>query len=78
MAAGITLAQAEAKLALWMAAEDALATSQSYEIEVEGNRRQLTRANLKEVSAMVDKWNSRVIALSGRSAGRSRTRNLVN
>ncbi len=76
--AGITLAQAEAKLALWMAAEDALATSQSYEIDVEGNRRQLTRADLKTVSAMIDKWNARVIALSGRSSGRSRTRNLVN
>jgi len=77
--AGITLAQAEAKLALWMAAEDAIASNQSYEIEEPGGgRRKLTRADLATVSAMIDKWNARVIALSGRSSGRSRTRNLVN
>lgn len=76
--AGITLVQAEAKLALWMAAEEALATSQSYEIEVEGNRRQLTRANLGEIGKRVTYWNNIVVRLTGAAAGTSRSRVIVN
>lgn len=74
---GITLAQAEAKLTLWMAAEEALATSQSYEIDVDGSRRQLTRANLKEVAERINFWNSKVRELTRSASGRSRTRYLV-
>ena len=76
--AGITLAQAEAKLTLWLAAEEALATSQSYEIDVDGNRRQLTRANLGEVGRRVAYWNKMVTQLTSRAQGKSRTRFLVN
>lgn len=76
--AGITLAIAEAKLSLWLAAEEALAVSQSYEIEVEGNRRQLTRSNLSEVSKRIDYWNTWVTRLGGAASGRSRTRTIVN
>ena len=76
--AGITLAQAEAKLAVWLAAEEALATSQSYEIEVEGNRRQLTRADLAEVGKRVTYWNNMVQRLSGIAGGTSRARTIVN
>lgn len=76
--AGITLAQAEAKLALWMQAEEALAVSQSYSIEVDGSRRELTRADLAEVGRRITYWNNIVISLSARASGRSRTRNLVN
>lgn len=76
--AGITLAQAEAKLAVWMAAEESLATSQSYEIEVEGNRRQLTRADLGEVGRRITYWNNKVQALSAAASGVSRSRTIVN
>jgi len=76
--AGITLAQAEAKLAVWMAAEESLATSQSYEIEVEGNRRQLTRADLGEIGRRITYWNNKVIALSNAASGVSRSRTVVN
>lgn len=76
--AGITLLQAEAKLAVWMAAEETLATSQSYEIEVEGNRRQLTRADLKEVANRVAYWNKLVTQLTARATGASRSRYMVN
>ncbi len=76
--AGITLAQAEAKLAVWLAAEEALATSQSYEIEVEGNRRSLTRANLNEVAKRIDYWNGWVNRLTAQATGRSRSRTIVN
>ncbi len=76
--AGITLAIAEAKLTMWLAAEEALATSQSYEIEVEGNRRQLTRADLAQVAKRIDYWNTWVTRLSGQASGRSRSRTIVN
>lgn len=76
--AGITLAQAEAKLTVWLAAEEALATSQSYEIEVEGNRRQLTRADLAEVGKRVTYWNNMVQRLTGIAGGTSRARTIVN
>lgn len=76
--AGITLAQAEAKLAVWLAAEEALATSQSYEIEVEGNRRQLTRADLAQVAKRIDYWNGWVNRLTAQATGRGRSRTIVN
>lgn len=77
--AGITLAQAEAKLTLWMEAEDALASSQSYEIEsVSGPRRKLTRANLQEIGQRITYWQNKVASLQRSASGRTRTRNIVN
>ncbi len=76
--AGITLAQAEAKLALWMQAEEALAVSQSYSIEVDGSRRELVRADLKEIAQRIEYWNSKVVQFSRRASGRSNSRNVVN
>lgn len=65
----ITLAQAEAKLAVWMDAEETLATSQSYEI---GDRK-LTRADLAEVGKRIEYWNNKVKVLSAVASGRNRT-----
>lgn len=76
--AGITLAQAQAKLDMWLAAEEALATSQSYAIEVEGNRRELRRADLKEVGERIRYWNNKVVALTAAAGGGSRSRYIVN
>ena len=76
--AGIDLAKAQQMLDLWLGAETALATSQSYEITIEGNTRKLTRASLADVSKQVAIWNSRVISLSTRGSGRSRMRVIVN
>lgn len=78
MMAGITLAQAEAKLALWLAAEEALATSQEYLIEVDGSRRMLKRSDLAEVAKRIDYWDGKVKSLTAAAAGRPRTRYLVN
>lgn len=75
---GITLAQAQAKLDLWLAAEEALATSQSYVIEVEGNRRELRRADLREVGERIRYWNNKVVALTASASGGSRSRYIVN
>jgi hypothetical protein len=58
--AGITLDQAQAKLALWMAADDAVASGQAYEIQ----GRKLTRANAREISDQIEKWNQWVVRLS--------------
>ena len=56
----ITLAQAEAKVTLWMAAEDAVATGQSYSI----GTRSLTRADLKDIRETIDYWEGKVQRLT--------------
>lgn len=76
--AGITLADAEAKLALWMAAEEKVAAGQSYTIEVDGSRRELQRADLGMIGKRIEYWNGLVARLSRRAAGRSNTRYVVN
>jgi len=58
--AGITLAQAEAQLAIWLDALEAVATSQSYVI---GNR-ELTRVNASEIRRQIDFWDGKVTKLS--------------
>lgn len=68
--AGITLAQAEAKLAEWMAADTAVAGGQSYMI----GGRSLTRANAAEIRKNIDYWNGHVERLSRGSRGGARVR----
>ncbi len=58
--AGITLAQAETQLALWLAADTAVASGQSYTIA----GRSLTRADAALISGNIDKWDQRVKRLS--------------
>lgn len=58
--AGITLAEAEAQLALYLAAEQAVLAGQAYSIK----DRSLTRANLAEIRAGVAQWNGWVQKLS--------------
>lgn len=63
--AGITLAQAEAKLQMWLDAMDAVATGgQSYTINTGGGSRQMTRANLAEIQNQVEYWDRTVKRLS--------------
>ena len=65
--AGITLAQAQAQLDAYLAAETAVLSGQRYEIE----GRMLQRANLAEIQAGINAWDMRVKRLSARNAGRS-------
>jgi len=58
--AAITLAQAQAQLAVWLQASAALATAQSYEIEISGTRRKVTRANLGEINQQIGYWSRMV------------------
>lgn len=70
--AGITLAQAQAQLDLYLAAEAAVLAKQSYEIA----GRKMTFANLQEIQLGVETWNSRCTSLSA-STGRGRGRTIV-
>lgn len=71
---GITLQQAEAKLATWLAAEDAIANrGQSYSIA----GRSLSRADLGEIRESIDYWDKKVTALSAGTAGRRGPRYVV-
>lgn len=71
--AGITLAQAEAQLALYLAAEEKVLAGQSYEIA----GRRLTRADLAQIQTGITTWDARVKALSNRASGRRRTRTII-
>lgn len=75
--AGITLAQAEAQLALYLAAEAAVLANQSYEISTEKGTRRLTRANLAEIQAGIDTWQKRATDLESSARGGSRLRTIV-
>jgi hypothetical protein len=71
--AGITLAQAEAKLAEYLAAETAVLSKQSYSI----GGRALTLADLEAIQAGIKIWNDRATALGSVADGRGRLRTIV-
>lgn len=71
--AGITLAQAQAQLDAYLAAETAVLAKQSYEIA----GRRLTYADLQQIQLGISTWNARVIQLSNAAGGRSRARTIV-
>lgn len=61
--ASITLAQADAQLALWLEADAKVATGQSYGI----GGRTLTRADAAEITNKIVFWNEMVKSLGGES-----------
>ncbi len=71
--AGITLAQAQAQLDTYLAAETAVLGSQQYEIA----GRKMTRADLSAIQHGISLWNNRVTALTNKGLGRSRSRTIV-
>lgn len=76
--AGITLEQAQAHLDAWLAAELAVASSQSYTIDTGNGSRSLTRADAAEISKMVTIWDQRVKSLTPvAGGGRRRVRYIV-
>jgi hypothetical protein len=71
---GITLAQAEAQLAAYLAAETAILTgAQSYEVA----GRSFRKADLAAVQAGVKLWQERVAQLAARVQGRGRAVSVV-
>lgn len=78
MSGGITLAQAQAQLAIWLAADAAVAKSQRYEIDTGNGRRQLFRADAIEIRNNIKYWNEMVQSLSpAGDGGRRRIRYIV-
>lgn len=61
----ITLAQAEAQLALWLAADAAVASGQSYAM----GDKSLTLANAGEIRQNIDYWESKASKLSNSRTG---------
>jgi len=59
--AGLTLENAEAQLAIWLAADTALAGgAQSYRIETGvGTSRQVTRADAAQIQRNIDYWDQK-------------------
>lgn len=66
----ITLSEAREHLKIWLEAEAAIATSQSYTI----GTRSLTRASLKEVREQIKFWQNKVTELEGAAAKKGRNR----
>lgn len=64
--AGITLAQAEAQLALWLTASEKVAAKQSYSI----GGRSLTLADLSDIQQQIEYWDRQVKILSRAASGR--------
>lgn len=62
--AGITLEIAEARLTAYLAAEEAVMAGQRYVIDIGGNRREVTRADLAVIQAGIALWNGRCKSLS--------------
>ncbi|MFA6315665.1 MAG: DUF6148 family protein [Candidatus Paceibacterota bacterium] len=58
--AGITKSQAEAQLAVWIAASTAVATGQSYSIA----GRAITKVNAAEIREQIKFWDAQVKRLS--------------
>ena len=63
--AGITLSQAEAALAIWVAADLAVSSGQSYAI----GSRQLTRVDASEITEKLQFWDGKVKELSRGTTG---------
>jgi hypothetical protein len=63
--AGITLTQAEAKLTLWMAANDAVAGGQEYTI----GSRSLKRTDAAEIREQIQFWDAKVKELTRGTTG---------
>lgn len=63
--AGITLAQAEARLADLLTAHEAICSGQAYSL----NGRSLTRADLAAVEKSITMWERRVQRLQGGRSG---------
>ena len=71
--AGITLAQAQAKLDAYLAAEEKILLGQKVDIDGQS----LTRADLELVQRGVSLWDSRVKSLSSAATGRGRMRTIA-
>lgn len=71
--AGITLEQAQARLAEYLAAESAVLAAQDWTL----NGKRVTRADLGAIQSGIKLWDERAKTLSATAAGRGRARTLA-
>ncbi len=71
--AGITLAQAEARLTDYLTAEEKVLLGQEYEIA----GRRMTRADLTAIRQGIEMWDAKVKALSAFAQGKGRSRTIA-
>lgn len=71
--AGITLAQAQARLDEYLAAEVAVLQTQEYKISAGDGFRSSTRADLGQIQKGIELWNRKVQELSAMATGRGRS-----
>lgn len=71
--AGLSLSQAEAQLASWLAADTAVSQGQAYTIGM----RSLTRANAAEIRENIQFWDSKVKELARSAGGGIRVRGIT-
>lgn len=69
--AGLTLAQAEARLTEYLAAEALVLQGQSAEIDTGLGRRKFTRADLAAIQEGIDTWQKRCEQLEAKEASAS-------
>lgn len=69
--AGLALEHAEAQLILWLAADAAVSSNQSYTVDTGGSKRTLTRADAAEVRRNIDYWDGWCRKLSPGVSGRT-------
>jgi len=72
---GITLADARAQLAAWLAADAVVASGQSYKIVTAGGERQVTRTDAAEITHKINYWQTQVTRLT--SGGGCRVRGVT-
>lgn len=70
---GITLAQAEAQLALWLRADAAVAAGQAFTAD----GKSVTKADANAITAKIRFWENKIATLSRAASGRGRTRYVV-
>jgi hypothetical protein len=68
--AGLTLAQAQARLNDWLEADAAVARNQAYSI----NNRSMTRADAEQIRENIDYWQAKVNELTASTGGGRRVR----
>lgn len=73
--AGITLEQAQEQLSMWLEANKAVSSGQSYTINSSNGGRTLTRANATEILNQIKFWEKKVSQLI--SSQQKKTRNRV-
>lgn len=68
-----TLEEAQSRLSMWLEAEEAVSTGQSYKV----GSRAVTRANLKEIADRIKFWRNEVMRLENERGTGVRVKRIV-